>query len=104
MISLLAAQDAHINSLTELLRIYRYRQFGNKLEKTSSEQVSLFDEADLPKNTAATIFSLVETCKYHGIEPYDWFRYVLSQLPLCKSSDEIVSLLPFNIDKKLLMR
>lgn len=64
----------------------------------------LFADSVSGAHAAATIFSLVETCKYHGIEPYDWFRYVLLQLPLCKSSDEIVSLLPFNIDRKLLMR
>ena len=55
-------------------------------------------------HAAATLFSLVETCKYHGIEPYDWFRYVLQQLPLCKMADEIESLLPFNIDRTLLSR
>ena len=64
----------------------------------------LFADSVNGAHAAATIFSLVATCKYHGIEPYDWFRHVLSQLPLCKSRDEIVSLLPFNIDKKLLMR
>jgi transposase len=63
----------------------------------------LFADSVAGAEAAATLFSLVETCKYHDVEPYDWFRYVLQQIPLCKSDDEIEALLPFNIDKNLLM-
>jgi len=51
---------------------------------------------------AATLFSFVETCKYHEIEPYYWFRYVFQQLPLCHSDEERVALLPFSIDPEAL--
>jgi transposase/uncharacterized coiled-coil protein SlyX len=64
----------------------------------------LFADSVAGAEASATIFSLVETCKYHGIEAYDWFRYVLKQMPLCKTEDEIEALLPFNIDKNLLGR
>lgn len=64
----------------------------------------LFADSIAGAEAAATIFSLVETCKYHDVEPYDWFRYVLKQIPLCKSEDEIEALMPFNIDKNLLLR
>jgi len=50
----------------------------------------------------ATLFSFIETCKYHEVEPYSWFRYVFQQLPLCKTDEERVALLPFNIDRSLL--
>lgn len=53
-------------------------------------------------HAAATIFSLVETCKYHGVEPYDYFRYVLNAIPRCKTLADLEALLPFNIDKKIL--
>jgi hypothetical protein len=53
---------------------------------------------------AAIIFSLVETCKHHDIEAYDWFRYSLQQLPLCQSDAEVEALLPFNIDRGLIKR
>jgi len=53
-------------------------------------------------NAAATLFSLVETCKHHNIEPYDWFRYILQQMPLCQNEDEMEALLPFNINRELL--
>lgn len=64
----------------------------------------LFADSVVGAEAAATLFSLVETCKYHAVEPYDWFRYALQQIPLCKSGDEIEALLPFNIDKSLLAR
>jgi transposase len=64
----------------------------------------LFADSVAGAEAAAIIFSLVETCKHHGVEAYDWFRYVLQQLPLCQSETEIEALLPFNIDRKLIMR
>lgn len=53
-------------------------------------------------HAAATIFSFVETCKHHHIEPYDWFRYVLQMIPSCQTLEEFEALLPFHIDRKLL--
>lgn len=64
----------------------------------------LFADSVAGAEAAAVLFSLVETCKYHGIEAYDWFRYVLQQMPLCQSTVEIEALLPFNIDRALLVR
>jgi transposase len=63
----------------------------------------LFSGSVAGANAAAIIYSLVETCKWHGIEPYDWFRYALKIMPLC-SEDQHEALLPFNIDRKLLVR
>jgi transposase len=64
----------------------------------------LFSDSVAGAHASATIFSLVETCKYHDIEPYDWFRLVLQKIPLCKSDAEIEALLPFNLDRALLVR
>jgi len=64
----------------------------------------LFADSVAGAEAAAIIFSLVETCKYHDIEAYDWFRYVLQRLPLCQSDAEVEALMPFNIDKQLLIR
>jgi transposase/uncharacterized coiled-coil protein SlyX len=46
----IAQQSQYIDALTEMLRIYRYRQFGNKSEKIPPEQLGLFNEAEIPKN------------------------------------------------------
>ena len=64
----------------------------------------LFADSVAGAEAAAIIFSLVETCKHHGVEAYDWFRYVLQKLPLCQFDAEIEMLMPFNIDRALIAR
>jgi len=54
-------------------------------------------------NAAATIFSLIETCKHHKVEPYEYLRYVLNVLPQCQTIDDYERLLPYKIDKSLLV-
>jgi transposase len=41
----------------------------------------------------AILYSLLGTCKLHGINPYDWLHDVLKRLPTCKTKD-IKELLP----------
>jgi transposase len=64
----------------------------------------MFADSVAGAEAAAIIFSLVETCKHHGIEAYDWFRYVLQKLPLCQSDAEVEELMPFNLDRSLIVR
>lgn len=45
---------------------------------------------------AAVIFSLMETCKLHNVNPYDWLRLALAKLPLCETVEDFEALLPFN--------
>lgn len=52
--------------------------------------------------SAAIIYSLIETCKHHHVQPYAWLKYVLQKIPTCQTLEEFEALLPFNIDKKLL--
>jgi len=46
-------------------------------------------------NAAATILSLIETCKLHGVEPYAYLADVLQRLP-AHPSNRVAELLPFN--------
>lgn len=64
----------------------------------------LFADSVTGAEAAAIIFSFVETCKYHNVEPYDWFRYALAKIPLCQTDEEVDALMPFNVDKSLLAR
>ncbi|MBV9576107.1 MAG: IS66 family transposase [Gammaproteobacteria bacterium] len=50
----------------------------------------------------AIIYSLIETCKYHYVQPYAWLKYVLQAIPACQTLEEFEALLPFNIDRNLL--
>jgi transposase len=46
---------------------------------------------------AAILLSFIETCKYHKIDPFSWFKYVLSNIHNY-NSDNLHELLPYNID------
>ncbi len=63
----------------------------------------LFANSVAGANAAAAIYSVIETCKYHKVEPYDYLRYVLQALPQCQTIDDYEALLPYNIDRKLLI-
>jgi transposase len=62
----------------------------------------LFANSVAGANAAAAIFSLIETCKYHNVEPYNYFRYILNILPQCQTLEDYEKLLPYKIDKSLL--
>lgn len=55
--------------------------------------------ADTPAgaHASAMIYSLVETAKANGIEPYTWLKVVLTKLPLANSVEDIEALLPWNM-------
>lgn len=63
----------------------------------------LFANSVAGANAAAAIFSIIETCKYHQIEPYDYLRYVLNALPQCQAIEDYEKLLPYKIDRTLLI-
>jgi len=62
----------------------------------------LFANSVAGANAAAVIYSLIETCKHHKIDAYQYLRYTLSQIQRCTTSDELELLLPFNIEPSLL--
>ena len=45
-------------------------------------------------NASANLYSLIETAKANGIEPYAYLRTVFTELPQATSVDEIEALLP----------
>ena len=47
---------------------------------------------------SANLYSLIETAKANGIEPYAYLRTVFTELPQAKSVDEIEALLPIPND------
>ncbi|MDR6918993.1 transposase [Pseudomonas sp. 3296] len=54
--------------------------------------------SDTPKGATASaqIYSLVETAKANGLEPYTWLRHVLERLPQAESVEDVEALLPWN--------
>lgn len=47
---------------------------------------------------SATLYSLIETTKANGHEPYAYLRHVLTYLPCASCIENFEALLPFNID------
>jgi hypothetical protein len=59
--------------------------------------------SDTPKGATASaqIYSLVETAKLNGQEPYTWLRYVLERLPHASSVEDYEALLPWNCSPEM---
>lgn len=58
---------------------------------------------DTPKGATASaqIYSLVETAKVNGQEPYTWLRHVLERLPHAQSVADYEALLPWNCSPEM---
>ena len=48
---------------------------------------------------SANLYSLIETAKANGLEPYAYLRRVYTELPQAQTVEAIEALLPGNIDK-----
>lgn len=57
----------------------------------------LFSDTMAGAHSSAVIYSLVETAKANGVDPYLWLLRVLTDLPAAKTVDEIDALLPWNM-------
>lgn len=49
-------------------------------------------------NASANLYSLVETARANGIEPYGYLKTVFTELPNAKTLEEIEALLPVPAD------
>ncbi|WP_122532510.1 IS66 family transposase, partial [Pseudomonas viridiflava] len=59
--------------------------------------------SDTPKGAMASaqLYSLVETAKANGQEPYAWLRHALERLPTATSVGDYEALLPWNCEPRL---
>ena len=48
-------------------------------------------------NASANLYSLLQTCKANGIDPYQYLTVLFAALPLAKTADDYVALLPWCI-------
>ena len=47
---------------------------------------------------SANLYSLIETAKANGLEPYHYCRHVFRELPAAQSLTDLEALLPYNIN------
>jgi transposase len=62
----------------------------------------VFAGAPIGAAAGATFFSLIETAKANGVEPYSYLPCLFAQLPLVKDQSEYRALLPQYMDPDLL--
>jgi transposase len=57
----------------------------------------LFIDTPAGAHSSAVIYSLVQTAKANGLEPYAWLRRVIRELPAAKTVEDVEALLPWNL-------
>lgn len=57
----------------------------------------LFSDTPAGAHASAVIYSLVQTAKANGLEPYIWLRRVLRDLPGAQAVEAVEALLPWNL-------
>jgi len=59
--------------------------------------------SDTPKGAHASgiFYSLIETAKANGIEPYSYLRHIFKELPYANTVEEIEALLPWRVKDKV---
>ncbi|WP_049721473.1 IS66 family transposase [Gilvimarinus polysaccharolyticus] len=61
----------------------------------------LFSNSQAGANASANLYSLIETAKANGLNPYDYLKVVFKELPNAQSVESIEALLPWNASIKL---
>lgn len=59
----------------------------------------LFSDTPAGAHASAIHYSLIETAKANGLEPYEYLKQVLTALPYADTVDKVEALLPWNIKK-----
>lgn len=57
----------------------------------------LFADTVAGAHASANLFSLVETCKANGIDPYRYLAWLFERLPLAKTADDYEALVPWRM-------
>jgi len=62
----------------------------------------LFSDSVAGAKASAMIYSIIQTARANGLEPFAYMKYLFTELPKCKTADQIEKLLPHKIDYKVL--
>jgi len=71
---------------------------------TKGHTIWLFSASVKGVKASANLYSLIETAKANGLEPYAYLRYLFTELPQAETVEVIEALLPGNIDKDQINR
>jgi transposase len=101
-------------TLNQWERLERYTQSGllrpdNNLAENAirpfvvGRKNWLFSATPGGATASATIYSLIETAKANGLEPYRYMRYMFERLPLAESESDYRALLPQYVDRNSIL-
>lgn len=62
----------------------------------------LFHGNNIGARAGATLYSLIETCKYHQLDVFSWFKYALTHIQQAHTLEQLEKLLPYNINTQVL--
>ena len=62
----------------------------------------LFSDTVQGAKASAAIYSLIETAKSNGIEPYWYLKHLFQHLPEAMTNDDFQALLPHNVEKEII--
>ena len=62
----------------------------------------MFADTPAGATASANLYSLIETAKACGHEPYAYLRQLFKELPAASSADDYEALLPWKLDPKTL--
>lgn len=57
----------------------------------------LFSDTVAGAQASANLYSLVETCKANGVEPYRYLVWLFTRLPLAATADDYADLMPWSV-------
>lgn len=59
----------------------------------------MFAKSQAGANASANLYSLIETAKANGVNPYEYLREVFTRLPIMTTKDDMDELMPWNFKK-----
>ena len=95
--------DKHWSGLIGYVEHGRYRIDTNLIENAIrpfclGRKNWMFSQSVAGAKASANLYSLIETAKANGVEPYAYLRHVFTELPKANTVDDIEALLPGHID------
>lgn len=98
----------HWDSLTQYINDGRLEIDNNRSERAIKPFVIgrknwLFSCSTKGADASSILFSLVQTCKEHGVDVFAYFKYALESVVKCTNEHDIQLLLPYNVNPELLM-
>ena len=97
----------HWDSLTQYINDGRLEIDNNRSERAIKPFVIgrknwLFNTSTKGAKASSILFSLVQTCKEHGVDVFAYFKYALENVAKCNNEVDIQQLLPYNVNPEIL--